>query len=74
MRSEKVTCHFLSRFPVLKGSPKHKLDLTEAIVLGFDGTHRVVLSVFQSENRPTLAAAFVFILLASVGLDVITKR
>ena len=31
----------------------------------------MVLSVFESENRPTLATAFVFILLAPGGLDVI---
>ena len=34
----------------------------------------MVLSVLQSENRPTLATAFVFGLLAPGGLDVITKR
>ena len=34
----------------------------------------MVLSELQSENRPTLATAFVFVLLAPGGLDVITKR
>ena len=34
----------------------------------------MVLSVLRSENRPALATAFVFVLLAPGGLDVITKR